>query len=209
MRQENRYFRRVRLHTPRNVQDAPAPHRTAPPTKWSPTVKLSRLTYKILRRSHGRVYAIRTLGVQIGSGCRILSDIATTEPWLISVGDRVTISSGVTFITHDGSGWLYRDERGRRFRFAPIRVGSDVFIGAGVTVLPGVSIGDRCVVGAGSVVTASVPDGTIVAGVPARPIKSWPEFHAALSQWPAESDMVGQSYRERVDSIAEGLMARR
>lgn len=172
-------------------------------------MKLSRLTYKIRRRSRGRVYAIRALGVQIGSGCRILSDIATTEPWLISVGDRVTISSGVTFITHDGSGWLYRDERGRRFRFAPIRIGSDVFIGAGVTVLPGVSIGDRCVVGAGSVVTASVPDGTVVAGVPARPIKDWPEFHAALADWPAEADMVGQSYRERVDSIAEGLLAGR
>ncbi|MBG6213272.1 MULTISPECIES: acyltransferase [unclassified Cryobacterium] len=144
--------------------------------------------------------------MSIGSGCRILSDIATTEPWLISVGDRVTISSGVTFITHDGSGWLFRDERGRRYRFAPIRVGSDVFIGAGVTVLPGVSIGDRCVVGAGSVVTASVPEGTIVAGVPARPIKGWTEFHAALADWPTEADMVGQTYRQRVDSIAEGFL---
>jgi acetyltransferase-like isoleucine patch superfamily enzyme len=168
-------------------------------------VKLSRLTYKFLRHSRGRVYALRALGVRVGSGCRILSDIATTEPWLISVGDRVTISSGVTFITHDGSGWLYRDERGRRYRFAPIRVGSDVFIGAGVTILPGVSIGDRCVVGAGSVVTTSVPDETIVAGVPARPIKAWAEFHTALATWPAEADMVGDSYRERVDSIAQGL----
>ena len=171
-------------------------------------VKLSRLTYKFLRQTRGRVFAIRSLGVDIGTGCRILSDIATTEPWLISIGDRVTISSGVTFVTHDGSGWLYRDERGRRFRFAPIRVGSDVFIGAGVTVLPGVSIGDRCVVGAGTVVTASVPAESVVAGVPARPIKAWPEFHAALSHWPAEADMVGQTYRERVDSIAEALTVR-
>ncbi|WP_104082526.1 DapH/DapD/GlmU-related protein [Cryobacterium sp. Y11] len=166
---------------------------------------MSRLTYKFLRRTRGRVCALRAAGVQIGSGCRILSDIATTEPWLISVGDRVTISSGVTFITHDGSGWLYRDIRGRRFRFAPISVGSDVFIGAGVTVLPGVSIGDRCVVGAGSVVTASVPAESVVAGVPARPIKAWPEFYAGLSRWSAATDMVGQTYRERVDSIAEAL----
>ena len=169
-------------------------------------MKFSRLAYRFQRSTRGRVYAMRALGVQIGAGCRILSDIATTEPWLISVGDRVTISSGVTFITHDGSGWLYRDGRGRRYRFAPIWVGSDVFIGAGVTVLPGVRIGDRCVVGAGSVVTASVPDGTIVAGVPARPIKQWPEFHAALAAWPAEADMVGQTYRQRVDSIAEGFL---
>jgi len=172
-------------------------------------VKLSRLTYTFRRATRGRVSALRSLGVRIGTGCRILSDIATTEPWLISVGDRVTVSSGVTFITHDGSGWLYRDARGRRYRFAPIRVGSDVFIGAGVTVLPGVSIGDRCVVGAGSMVTASVPDGTVVAGVPARPIKEWSEFHAALAGWPAEADMVGQSYRQRVDSIAEELSVNR
>lgn len=172
-------------------------------------MKLSRLTYTFRRITHGRVYALSALGVRVGDGCRILSDIATTEPWLISIGDRVTISTRVTFITHDGSGWLYHDDRGRRYRFAPIRVGSDVFIGTGVTVLPGVSIGNRCVVGAGSVVTVSVPDGTVVAGVPARPIKPWAEFHAALADWPAEADMVGQSYRTRVDSIAEDLTVNR
>jgi phosphonate metabolism protein (transferase hexapeptide repeat family) len=52
-----------------------------------------------------------------------------------------------------------------------VTIGNDVWIGHGVTVLPGVSIGDGAVVGAGAVVTRDVAPYTIVAGVPARPIR--------------------------------------
>lgn len=150
----------------------------------------------------GKEAYARSRGVRIGTGCRILSDIVTTEPWLVSVGDRVTISSQVRLITHDGSGWLVADERGRRYRYAPIRIGSEVFIGAGVTILPGVEIGDRVVIGAGSVVTRSIPSGTVAAGVPARSIGEFDIFAQKVLSWPAESDKQGQTYRERVNSIA-------
>ncbi|WP_278103647.1 acyltransferase [Microbacterium proteolyticum] len=153
-----------------------------------------------LLRSGKEAYA-RKRGVTIGEGCRILSDVVTTEPWLITIGDRVTISSDVRLITHDGSGWLVSDERGRRYRYAPISIGSEVFIGAGVTILPGVRIGDRVVVGAGSVVTRDIPSDTVAAGVPARPIGSFDQFVAKVRDWPTESDKKGSSYRDRVDSI--------
>jgi len=52
----------------------------------------------------------------------------------------------------------------------PIEIGREVWIGRGVTVLPGVRIGDRAVVGANAVVTRDVPAGARVAGVPARPL---------------------------------------
>jgi acetyltransferase-like isoleucine patch superfamily enzyme len=55
-------------------------------------------------------------------------------------------------------------------RFAPVKIGDDVWIGARAVILPGVTIGSRCVVAAGAVVKSDVPDGTIVAGVPARPV---------------------------------------
>lgn len=148
----------------------------------------------------------RRQGVTIGSGCRILSNPATSEPWLVTIGDRVTLSTHVSLVTHDGSGWLLEDERGRRFRYAPIKIGSDVFIGAGAMIMPGVEIGDRVVIGAGSVVTRSVPPGTVFAGSPARQVSTWDDFIARLDRWPAESDKVGTTYRERVDSIAQGLL---
>ena len=151
----------------------------------------------------GKEGAARAAGVSIGRGCRILSDIATTEPWLVSIGDRVTISTNVQIVTHDGSGWLIRDEGGRRFRFAPVKIGSNVFVGAGVIILPGVSIGDNCVIGAGSVVAKSVTSGSIVVGNPARLVDSWDNFSSKVSGWHSASDMKGGTYRERVESVTD------
>ena len=54
----------------------------------------------------------------------------------------------------------------------PVTIGSDVWIGGGVTILPGVTIGDRAVIGAGSVVTRDVPAGVLAAGNPCRPIRA-------------------------------------
>lgn len=53
----------------------------------------------------------------------------------------------------------------------PIRIGNDVWIGGGAIVLPGVTIGDRCVIGAGSVVTRDVPADTLAVGNPARAVR--------------------------------------
>lgn len=145
----------------------------------------------------------RRKGVTIGEGCRILSNIVDTEPFLIVIGDRVTISSDVRLITHDGAGWLVRDERGRRYRYARITIGSDVFIGSGVTVMPGVTIGNNVIVGARSVVTKSIPDGSVVAGVPARQISTWDAFERKALHWPTAHDMAGATYEERVRSVAE------
>ncbi|MFC5338933.1 acyltransferase [Leucobacter denitrificans] len=150
----------------------------------------------------GKENYARKHGVTIGKGCRIYTNLVTSEPWMISVGDRVTISTACHLITHDGSGWLVSDERGRRYKYAPIRIGSNVFIGAGVTILPGVTIGDNVVVGAGSVVTKDVPSRTISAGVPARQIGTWESFTEKVLSWPSESDKRGKTYRERVDSVA-------
>jgi acetyltransferase-like isoleucine patch superfamily enzyme len=163
----------------------------------------ARLRYRWLQLTRGTVKASRAFGVRIGSGCRILSKVVTTEPWLVEIGDRVTVSSGVQLVTHDGSGWLYRDEKGRRFRYGPIRIGSDVFVGTRATIMPGVSIGDRCIVAAGAVVTRSVPDGYVVAGVPARIISTWDASMAKMGDWPSDAEMRGDDYRHRVDSIAE------
>lgn len=144
--------------------------------------------------------AARSLGVTIGRGCRIICspDCFGSEPWL------VTVAAGVRFLTHDGSGWLVRDGKGRRFRYRPIRVGSQVFIGTCSILLPGVQLGNRVIVGAGSVVTKSVPDGTIVAGNPARSVGVFEEFEKqALTEWVTGESRQTRGFREWVDSVLD------
>jgi maltose O-acetyltransferase len=56
---------------------------------------------------------------------------------------------------------------------APVRVGRGSFVGAQATILAGVCVGPEAFVAAGSVVTSDVPPRTLVAGVPARPVRTW------------------------------------
>ena len=115
----------------------------------------------------------RSLGVRVGDDCRFIATTINTwgsEPYLITIGARVLITAKVSFITHDGAVWPFRRQYPDIDRIAPIKVGDDVFIGLNATILPGVTIGDESVIGAGAVVNKDVPPRTIVAGVPARPV---------------------------------------
>lgn len=87
----------------------------------------------------------------------------------LRIGNRVLIAAHVTITTREHPVEL---PRWGVTKDAPIVIDDDVWIGAGAVVLPGVTIGKGAVVAAGAVVTASVEPFTVVAGVPARPIKS-------------------------------------
>ena len=140
--------------------------------------------FRILKRLKGGTAAARALGVTVGERCRIISCSVRSEYDLLTIGDRVTVSSDVVFITHDGTGWLFCDDRGRRYNVTRITVGSDVFIGSGALIMGGVRIGARSIVAAGSVVTKSVPTGAIVGGNPAQIIGSFDELRSrALATW--------------------------
>lgn len=123
----------------------------------------------------------RSMGVLIGAGCRVLDDpvdVFGSEPYLVSLGDRVTITVGVRFVTHDGGVWLFRKDDEDIDVFGAIAVGSNVFIGFNSIILPNVTIGDDCVIGAGSVVTKSLESGYVYAGVPAKAVRSVSEYKA-------------------------------
>lgn len=85
-----------------------------------------------------------------------------TYPRGIHVGEESYIALGVMLLAHDTTRRMYRD----------VRIGRHCFIGARSLILPGVTIGDGSVVGAGSVVTRDVPPGSVVAGNPARVLRS-------------------------------------
>lgn len=111
---------------------------------------------------------LRSLGVQIGERTRILDRHVPSEPYLIRIGNHVTITSGCRLVTHDGAIWVYRDRDPAINRFAPIEIRDNSFIGLDSIILPGVTIGPDSVVAAGSVVTKDVPPGEIWGGNPAR-----------------------------------------
>lgn len=88
-------------------------------------------------------------------------------PELITIEEGATVAARSTILAHDEAE-AYAQGGGQVLK--PIRIGKDAFVGVHSVVLPGASIGDRAIVGAGSVVTKEVPPGARVAGVPARDI---------------------------------------
>ncbi|MGE4315984.1 acyltransferase [Acinetobacter sp.] len=149
----------------------------------------------------GSVAYARKKGVSVGEHCRIYIKSWGSEPFLISIGDHVTVTSGVKFITHDGSTCLVKDQHGKRYqRFAPIQVGSHVFIGVNTIVMPGVKIGSNVVIGAGSVVTKDIPDNSVAIGVPAKVVSSFADYAAKIqASCASDTELAGiHDYQQRV-----------
>lgn len=89
----------------------------------------------------------------------------------IRIGDRVMLGPGVHIYTPCHP--LQKDDRASGREFAkPVNIGNDVWIGGRAVICPGVTIGDGAVIAAGAVVTRDVPPDTVVAGNPARPIRT-------------------------------------
>ena len=85
----------------------------------------------------------------------------------VDIGDLTQIGPGVQILTADHP--RIAAERAKGIEFGkPITIGRNVWIGGGAIILPGVTLGDDCLVGAGSVVTRDVPPGATVMGNPAR-----------------------------------------
>jgi acetyltransferase-like isoleucine patch superfamily enzyme len=129
-----------------------------------------------------------------------------SEPYLISLGSDVTITAGVCFVTHDGGVGVLRERHPGLHVYEEIEVGDRVFIGTRTIVLPGVRIGSDVVIGAGSIVTKDVPDGTVAAGNPCRPIRPIEEYERrALERatWWRGSPSSHELERHVLASVAE------
>jgi acetyltransferase-like isoleucine patch superfamily enzyme len=129
-----------------------------------------------------------------------------SEPFLVSLGDNVHIANGVRFVCHDGAVLPLRQQHPDLEVAAPISVGDNVFIGYGATILPGVTIGGDCIVGAGSVVTRDVPPGSVVAGNPARFVKSTADY---LAQAQSRSLRIGHLHGSEKEAAYKKALALR
>lgn len=88
--------------------------------------------------------------------------IDKTNPKGVNIAEGTYIAFGAVILTHDMCRKIHKD----------VHIGKNCFIGGNSLVLPGVTIGDSCIVAAGAVVTKDVPSGCIVAGNPAKVIKT-------------------------------------
>lgn len=124
---------------------------------------------------------LRGKGMVIGENT-VIHDITDvfidpSRPWMITIGDNVQITRGVTILTH-GYDWsvlkgLYGDVLGSA---GHVRIGSNVFIGMNATILKGVNVGDNVIIGANSLINKDVPNNCVVAGNPQRIICSIEEY---------------------------------
>ena len=142
--------------------------------------KIERTYYLYIKND--RIAYSRRLGVQLGEKCQILADPSIafgTEPWLIKLGNHVDVTAGVCFLNHEGAMWCVRwiDEKYQYDDlFLPTVVGDNVMIGVNSLIMPGVHIGNNVIIGGHSVVTKDIPDGAIVAGMPAKQISTIDKF---------------------------------
>ena len=142
---------------------------------------LKRIVYREKNNSEEYIRFLRKKGIEIGEDCTIYvptkTFIDTQYPYMIKIGDHVKITLGVIILTHDFSWTVLKNSKDTAYEGSvlggsgPVIIGNNVWIGGNVTVLPGVSIGDNVVIGAGSVVTKDISSNVIAVGNPCRVIK--------------------------------------
>lgn len=105
--------------------------------------------------------------IKVGEHCFINKNCTFLDSGGITIGNYTKIGPNCGFYTpqHPTN---YLERRKPIETGLPIKIGNDCWIGGGVTICPGVTIGDRCIIGAGSVVTKDIPDDCLAAGCPAE-----------------------------------------
>ncbi len=153
---------------------------------------------KLIHRNH--VEFAKWMGVKVGKGCRFSGAPGFSEYYLVEIGDHVMLAAGVLFVTHDSANWVFREQEqyNKTMKFGKIKVCNNVYIGSRAIIMPGVTIGEGSVVGAGSVVTHDVAPGTIVAGVPAKVINTVDNYaKRLLSEMPEYDEELLKQDRQK------------
>lgn len=108
--------------------------------------------------------------IEVGENFYANVNLVILDGARVSIGDNAFIAPNVGIYTAGHP--LDASQRNKGLEYArPVTIGHNVWIGAGVNILPGVTIGDNAVIGAGSVVTKDIPANVLAAGNPCRVIK--------------------------------------
>lgn len=130
------------------------------------------------------IWFLRRKGIKIGNNFIIRSNglladilIDISRPSLITIGDNVTINKNFCLLTHDFVSGVFLN---KYHSFVPssgrVTIGNNVRFGVNCTVLKGVTIGDNCFIGAGSLVSKDIPSNCIAVGSPCKPIMTLDDY---------------------------------
>ncbi|MGI5862887.1 MAG: acyltransferase [Myxococcales bacterium] len=155
----------------------------------APSLRPATLRQRMLSWAFRRYYrwrlerrwsALRAMGMQLGARVNLPLSvwIDTSHANLISIGDNCGFGDGCVILAHDAMSNEFLDAT----RIARVTIHESCHFGARTIILPGVEIGPRAIVGAGSVVTKSIPPDSVAAGNPARVLMSLEEFLARRKQ---------------------------
>lgn len=144
---------------------------------------MNKIKGKILKKILSPEEYARKMGVTVGEGCKFYGNIHWgSEPYLITIGNNVRITNGVSFITHDGGVWVVRNlglnKKSKYIDvFGKVVIGNNVHIGWNAIIMPGVTIGDNVIIGAGAIVTKDIESNSVAVGVPAKVIETIDEYN--------------------------------
>ena len=121
--------------------------------------------------------------LHIGDNCKIGDNVHIVASQSVAIGNNCLLASHI-FISDTNHGNGTEDPMvppdDRPLTSNPVTIGSSVWIGEGAAVLPGMKIGDGCIIGAHAVVKGEIPAYTVAVGAPARPVK---KYNLDLKQW--------------------------
>lgn len=146
-------------------------------------------------RGHIDVDFLKKKGLVIGKNVFINFGCIIDESfcWLVEIGDNVTFAPNVHILAHDAS---TKRELGYT-KIGGVKIGSNVFVGAGSIILPRTHIGNKVVIGAGSVVSSDIPDNSVAVGVPARVICQYDTYMEKEKAFMKISPQYDISYTEK------------
>lgn len=126
---------------------------------------------------------LRSKGVKVGDDLWVTPkvktiSIDTTRPSLVEIGNKVRLNQNLTILTHDGGFYVLKNKYGEFIASSGrVKIGNNVYFGRNCTVFKGVTIGDDCIIGFGSIVTKDIPAGSIAVGAPAKVVGSVEDYY--------------------------------
>lgn len=160
-----------------------------------------KLLYGYRATSESMLNYMRKSGVRCGVNCVFYEPysctVDMTNPKLLTLGDNVRITHGVTILTHDYSWSVISGVYGECLGgVAPVTIGNNVFIGMNTTILKGSVIGDNVIIGAGSVVSGNCDSNSVYAGNPVMKIRTLEE-HYRIRKRKSHEEALQVAYRMR------------